>query len=40
MSEWSWVALGFGVTYGAMGSYSLWLRHRLSAALRRAGQSR
>lgn len=35
MSEWAWVTLGFGVTYGAMSSYAIWLRHRLSEATRR-----
>ena len=37
MSEWAWVALGFGITYGAMGGYVLSLRHRTGAAGRRLG---
>jgi hypothetical protein len=39
VSEWAWVALGFGVAYGAMGSYALVLRQRLRSTgeqLRRA----
>ena len=40
MSEWAWVALGFGVTYGAMGGYAVWLRQRLSDANRRIGKIR
>ncbi|WP_255411561.1 MULTISPECIES: hypothetical protein [unclassified Blastococcus] len=35
MSEWAWVALGFGVTYGAMSGYAVWLQHRLSGVNRR-----
>ena len=35
MSEWAWVALGFGVAYGAMGGYAVWLRHRLNDLNRR-----
>ena len=38
MSEWAWVALGFGITYGAMGGYLLTLRHRAAAVRRSLGQ--
>ena len=40
MSEWGWVALGFGVTYGAMGGYVLALRRRAGAVRRRLEQLR
>lgn len=40
MSEWAWVALGFGITYGAMGSYAYALSRRAAAVGRRLGQSR
>ena len=40
MSEWGWVALGFGITYGAMGGYLLTLRHRAAAVRRRLEQLR
>ena len=40
MSEWAWVALGFGITYGAMGGYVLSLRRRTAAATRRLGPQR
>ena len=40
MSEWAWVALGFGITYGAMTAYLISLRHRAKVVRRRLGQSR
>lgn len=40
MSEWAWVALGFGITYGAMAGYLFSLRHRTAAVRRRLGQQR
>ena len=40
MSEWAWVALGFGITYGAMGGYVLSLRRRTGAVNRRLGALR
>ena len=40
MSEWAWVALGFGITYGATGGYLLTLRHRTAAVRRTVGQLR
>lgn len=40
MSEWAWVALGFGITYSAIGSYVFALRHRAAAVGRSLGQSR
>lgn len=40
MSEWAWVALGFGITYGAMGGYLLTLRRRAAAVRRSVGQLR
>lgn len=40
MSEWAWVALGFGITYGAVGSYLLVLRRRAAAVGRRLEQLR
>jgi hypothetical protein len=39
VSEWAWVGLGFGITYGAMGGYLLMLRHRVAAVRRSLGQS-
>lgn len=38
MSEWAWVALGFGITYGAMGGYLLALRRRAAAVRRSLGR--
>lgn len=40
MSEWAWVTLGFGITYGAMGGYVLSLRRRTVAITRRLGSQR
>lgn len=40
MSEWGWVALGFGITYGAMGGYLLTLRQRAATVRRRLEQPR
>ena len=40
VSEWAWVALGFAITYGAMGGYVLSLRRRTAAVDRRLGQQR
>jgi hypothetical protein len=40
VSEWAWVALGFGITYGAMGCYLLSLRQRTTTVRRRLGQPR
>ena len=40
MSEWGWVALGFGITYGAMGGYLLTLRRRAAAVRQRLEQLR
>ena len=40
MSEWTWVALGFGITYGATGGYLLTLRHRTAAVRRNLRQLR
>ncbi len=40
MSDWAWVALGFGITYGAMGGYLLSLRQRTVAVRRGLGQPR
>jgi len=40
VSEWAWVVLGFGITYGAMGGYVLSLRHRTRAVDRRLGRLR
>ena len=39
MGEWAWVALGFGITYGAMGGYVVTLRRRTRAVARRLEQS-
>lgn len=35
MSEWGWVATAYSVAYGAIISYTVWLRARLRAARRR-----
>lgn len=40
MSEWGWVALGFGITYGAMGGYLLTLLRRAATVRRRLEQLR
>ena len=40
MSEWAWVALGFGITYGAMGTYPMTLRRRTRSVARRLGGPR
>ena len=40
MSDWAWVALGFGITYGAMGGYLLSLRQRTITVRRGLGQPR
>ena len=40
MSEWAWVVLGFGITYGAMGGYLLSLRQRTITVRRGLGQPR
>ena len=40
MPEWGWVALGFGITYTAMGGYLLSLRQRTAAVRRRLGHLR
>ena len=40
MSEWVWVALGFGITYGAIGGYVFTLRRRTGAVERRLGPLR
>ena len=40
VSEWAWVTLGFGITYGAMGGYLLTLRRRTNAVDRRQGRLR
>jgi hypothetical protein len=40
VSEWAWVVLGFGITYGAMGGYLLILRRRTAAVRRSLGQLR
>lgn len=32
MSNWGWVALGFGVVYGVMISYAGWLAWRVRRA--------
>lgn len=38
MSEWAWVALGFGITYAGMGAYLYSLRHRAGAVRRHLGR--
>ena len=40
MPEWGWVALGFGITYAAMGGYLVSLRHRAALVRRRLGRLR
>jgi hypothetical protein len=34
MSEWGWVSLGYGVTYGSIVLYGLWTLNRLRRARR------
>ena len=40
MPDWGWVAVGFGITYVAMGGYLLSLRQRAAAVRRRLDQLR
>lgn len=40
MSQWSWVALGYAVTYGALGGYLLSLRRRRVRLRRRLEERR
>ena len=40
MGEWAWVALGYGVTAGAVAGYVLLLRRRIRAARRRLEELR
>ncbi len=34
MSEWGWVALGYGVTYGSVVAYAAWTLTRVRRARR------
>jgi len=40
VGEWAWVALGYGVTAGAVAGYVLLLRRRIRAARRRLEELR
>lgn len=40
MSEWVWVAVGYGVAYGSLAGYLLVLRHRWSAVRGRSEEPR
>ncbi len=38
MSEWAWVAIGFAITFGTLGGYTLRLRLRAEALRREKAQ--
>ena len=40
MADWAWVAAGFGVAYGAVTGYLLWLHRRWVGIRSRGGGSR
>ena len=40
MSEWGWVALGYGTMYGLLAAYVGWLAYRISRARRRLEEVR
>lgn len=38
MSDWGWVVFGYGVMYGTLGAYVVWMAYRLQRARRRLGE--
>lgn len=35
MGEWGWVFVGYIAMVGALGAYTMWMRHRLARMARR-----